>query len=135
VTGGRRILFPFLGDTLSRAAFDEALRKARSQDAVLVPAYLATVPQHLSLQSPLPQGESEAAIGLLELIEQLAAREGVPVDSRIERGRTPRDALTALLEHERYDTVVAPPDLASLVAPGPSTQHANSATPPETSTS
>ena len=75
---------------------------------MLVPAYLATVPAHLSLDSPLPRTETESALGLLELIEQLAAREGVPVDSRIVRGRTPKDALTALLEVESYDELVAP---------------------------
>jgi hypothetical protein len=79
---------------------------------VLAPAYLATVPEHLSLDSPLPRSETESALGMLELIEQLAAREGVPVDSRIVRGRTPSDALTALLEQECYDTLVTPPDLA-----------------------
>jgi len=47
----------------------------------------------------------------------------VPVDSRIVRGRTPKDALTALLEVESYDELVAPPDLVPLVearAPRPS---------------
>jgi hypothetical protein len=32
----------------------------------------------------------------------------VAVDSRIERGRTPRHALTALLENEGYDALVVP---------------------------
>jgi Universal stress protein family len=105
---GRRILFPFIGSTVSHATLDAALRLARAQDAVLVPAYLATIPHHLSLDSPAPARESEAALPMLELIEQLATREGVPVDSRIERGRTPRHALTALLENEAYDTLVVP---------------------------
>jgi Universal stress protein family len=105
---GRRILFPFLGSTVSHATLDSTLRFARAQDALLVPAYLATIPHHLSLDSPAPVRESESAVALLELIEQLAAREGVPVDSRIERGRTPRHALTALLDNERYDTLVVP---------------------------
>jgi Universal stress protein family len=105
---GRRILFPFIGSTISHSTLDAALRLARAQDAVLMPAYLATIPHQLSLDSPAPLRESEAAVPLLELIEQLAAREGVPVDSRIERGRTPRHALTALLENEGYDTLVVP---------------------------
>ena len=50
--------------------------------------------------------ESEAAVPLLELIDQRATKKGVPVDSRIGRGRTPRDALSALLDSERFDTVV-----------------------------
>lgn len=105
---GRRILFPFIGSTISNATLDATLRLARAQDAVLVPAYLATIPHHLSLDSPAPLRESEAAIPLLELIEQRATQEGVPVDSRIERGRTHRHALAALLENEGYDTLVVP---------------------------
>jgi Universal stress protein family len=105
---GRRILFPFIGSTISHATLDAALRLAHAEDAVLVPAYLATIPHHLSLDSPAPLRESEAAVPLLELIEQRATQEGVPVDSRIERGRTHRHALTALLENEAYDTLVVP---------------------------
>ena len=41
---GRRILFPFIGSTVSRATLDATLRLARSQDATLVPAYLVIVP-------------------------------------------------------------------------------------------
>jgi hypothetical protein len=104
----RRILFPFIGSTVSNATLDGALRLARSQDATLVPAYLVVVPHHLSLESPAPVRQSEAALPVLELIEQRATRAGVPVDSRIERGRSHRHALAALLEHERYDTLVVP---------------------------
>jgi nucleotide-binding universal stress UspA family protein len=158
VTPARRILFPFIGATISRGTLDATLRFARAQEAVLVPSYLATIPHHLSLDSPAPVRESEAAIGLLELIEQLAAREGVPVDSRIERGRSARHALNTLIENEGYDTLVVPAktrasdgfdpaDIAWLLenAPGEvlvlrpepaySTQHAKSAPPPQTSTS
>jgi Universal stress protein family len=105
---GRRILFPFIGSTISHATLDATLRLAGAQDAVLVPAYLATIPHHLSLDSPAPLRESEAAVPLLELIEQRATQAGVPIDSRIERGRTHRHALTKLLENEAYDTLVVP---------------------------
>jgi hypothetical protein len=105
---GRRILFPFIGSTVSKATLDATLRLARSQDATLVPAYLVIVPQHLSLESPAPVRESEAALPVLELIDQRASHAGVPVDSRIERGRTHRHALATLMEHERYDTLVVP---------------------------
>jgi hypothetical protein len=105
---GHRILFPFIGSTISHATLDATLRLARAQDAVLAPAYLATIPHHLSLESPAPLSESEAAVPLLELIEQRAIQEGVQVDSRIERGRTHRHALMALLENEGYDTLVVP---------------------------
>ena len=93
---GRRILFPFIGSTVSQATLDATLRLARSQDATLVPAYLVIVPQHLSLESPAPVRECEAALPVLELIDQRASRAGVPVDSRIERGRTHRHALASL---------------------------------------
>jgi nucleotide-binding universal stress UspA family protein len=105
---GRRILFPFIGSTISHRTLDATLRLARAEDAVLAPAYLATIPHQLSLDSPAPLRESEAAVPLLELIEQRATQDGVPVDSRIERGRTPRHALAKLLENEGYDTLVVP---------------------------
>jgi hypothetical protein len=105
---GRRILFPFIGSTVSQATLDATLRLARSQDATLVPAYLVVVPHHLSLEAPAPVRECEAALPLLELIDQRASRAGVPVDSRIERGRTHRHALQTLVDHERYDTLVVP---------------------------
>jgi hypothetical protein len=98
-----RVLLPFSAATLSRAAFEETLATARAEGAVLVPAYLAVVREDLSLDAPLPRGEAESALAMLELIEQLAAREGVAVDARIERGRTWDDALAALMEHERHD--------------------------------
>ena len=43
---------------------------------------------------------------LLEAIEQKATAEGVPVDARVSRGRTYRDALQRLLEQERFDRVI-----------------------------
>ena len=105
---GRRILFPFIGSTVSHATLEATLRLARAQDATLVPAYLAIVPHHLSLAAAAPVRESEAALPVLELIDQRASRAGVPVDSRIERGRTHRHALATLLERERFDTLVVP---------------------------
>jgi universal stress protein family protein len=104
----RRILFPFIGSTISQATLDATLRLARSQEATLVPAYLVIIPHHLALGSPAPVRESEEALPVLELIEQRASRAGVPVDSRIERGRSHRHALATLVEHERYDTLVVP---------------------------
>jgi len=83
-----RILFPFLGKSVSRSTLDAALRLARAESARLVPAYLAMVPMQLSLAAPTPK-ECETAMPLLEAIEQRASRLEVPIDSRIERGRTP----------------------------------------------
>ena len=102
-----RILFPLLGTSLSRSTLDAALRLAQADSATLVPAYLATVPMQLSLEAPIPK-ECEAAMPLLEAIERRATRLEVPVDARIERGRSPRHALTQLIEHERFDRIVMP---------------------------
>ena len=82
-----RILFPFVGEALSTPAFDAALRLARAEGATLVPAYLAIVPLSVHLDTPLRK-QAEAALPLLEAIEQRATKQGVPVDSRIEPGRS-----------------------------------------------
>jgi nucleotide-binding universal stress UspA family protein len=103
----RRILFPFVGDTVSQRALDAALRLSRAERATLVPAYILTVPLNLNLDAPAPD-LCESAMPLLEAIERRAARLAVPVDSRIETGRTARHALRRLAEHERYDRIVIP---------------------------
>ena len=107
VPGGdcRRILFPFVASALSQRALDAALRLARAEDATLVPVFLARVPLHLPLDSPLPR-QSGIAIPLQEAIEHRAAAFGVPVDARIERGRTDRHALRQTDRHERFDRIV-----------------------------
>jgi len=102
-----RILFPFLGDTISRPELDATLRLARAENATLVPVYLVTVPLHLALEAPLPR-ECERALPLLDVIEQRAARLHVPVESRIETGRSARHALRRALEAERFDRLVVP---------------------------
>ena len=101
----RRILFPFMGQALSQRALDAALRLALADGATLVPVYLARVPMRVPLDSALPRQCAEG-MPLLETIEQRAFRLGVPVDSRIERGRTERHALRQAIEHERYDRLV-----------------------------
>ncbi len=78
------------------SALDATLRLARAENATLVPAYLATVPFNLPIAAPLP-AQCARAMPLLETIEQRAARLGVPVDSRIETGRSARHALRQLL--------------------------------------
>jgi nucleotide-binding universal stress UspA family protein len=102
-----RILFPFIGHTISQPTLDAALRLARAEDATLVPAYVLTVPFDLDLDAP-PSRKCMEAMPLLDLIEQRAARVNVPVDSRIEAGRTARHALQELLEAERFDRIVVP---------------------------
>jgi nucleotide-binding universal stress UspA family protein len=100
-----RILFPFEASALSRRALDAALRLARAEEATLLPVFLARVPLSLPLDSPLPR-QAAIAIPLQEAIEQRAAAFGVPVDARVERGRTYRHALRQTIAHERYDRIV-----------------------------
>jgi nucleotide-binding universal stress UspA family protein len=101
----RRILFPFVGHALSRRALDAALRLSRAEGATLVPVFLARVPMHVPIDAPLPRQCAEG-LPLLETIEQRALAFGVPVDARIERGRTQRHALREAITHERYDRLV-----------------------------
>jgi hypothetical protein len=100
-----RIVFPFVAQGLSQRGLDAALRLARTEDATLVPVFLARVPLHLPLDTALPR-ECESGLPLLEVVEQRAIHAGVPVDSRIERGRTLRHALSELASHEKFDTMV-----------------------------
>jgi hypothetical protein len=101
----RRILFPFTPRALSQPALDAALRLARAEHATLAPVFLARVPLHLPLDTPLPR-QCRMAVPLLEAIEQRAAAYGVPVDARIERGRDQRHALSETLAHEPFDRIV-----------------------------
>ena len=103
----RRIMLPFTGTAIPRRALDAALRLARAEDAVLVPAFLATVPRHLPLDAAIP---AQCSIGMpvLEAIEQVAMAAGVPVDARVARGRTYRHALEQLLAEEPVDRVIVP---------------------------
>ncbi len=103
----RRILLPFTGAEISRRALDAALRLARAEHAELMPAYLAQVPMRLPLECSIPN-QAGKAMELLETIEQRAAAQGVPVDARIERGRSYRHALERLLDAETVDRVVVP---------------------------
>ena len=102
-----RILLPFTGTEISCRALDAALRLARAEGAELMPAYLAQVPMRLPLECSIPN-EAAEAMALLETIEQRAAAQGVPVDARIERGRSYRHALERLLDAETVDRVVVP---------------------------
>lgn len=126
----RRIAFPFTGETLSEPALLAALRLARAEHATLIPIYLALVPRRLPVEVPLPD-DCAVALPLLEAVEQRATRAEVPVDSRIERGRTVRHALRQLMAHERFERMVVaagadgfsegftPEDVAWLLAHAP----------------
>jgi len=101
----RRILLPFTGQDISRRAFEATVRLAKAENATIMPAFLARVPRTLPLDSPLPV-QCSNGMPLLEAIEQRAAAQGIPVDSRIARGRTYRDALRRLLEQESFDRII-----------------------------
>jgi hypothetical protein len=105
----RRILLPFTGQAISRRSFEAAVRLAKAENAVVMPALLATVPMNLPLQTPLPV-QCARGMPLLEAIEQRLISQGVPVDSRVGRGRTARDALRKLLEHESFDRIIVSAD-------------------------
>ena len=102
----RRILVPFEG-RLDPTVLDAAIRIARAENAVLVPAYLLIVPLSYAEDSPL-KDQVEVAMPLLEAVEHAALRAGVPVDARIEKGRTRTSALKRLWEFERFARVSAP---------------------------
>lgn len=104
--GAPRILVPFSGH-LDQIVLDAAIRIAKAQDGVLVAAYLLVVP----LQYPEDSARKEevgVALPLLEAVEHAALRAGVPVDARIEKGRSPTHALRRLWEVEHFDRIVAP---------------------------
>ena len=102
--GRPRVLVPFSGE-LDPRVLEAAIRIARAEEAVLVPAYLLLLPLELGPESAAT-GEVGVAMPLLEAVEQAALRAGVPVDARIERGRTATHALTRLWDVERFDRVV-----------------------------
>jgi hypothetical protein len=91
-----KILFPFVGSELSERALQATIRLAWAEGAVVVPGYLATVPQRLPLDMPVGRSCDEA-FSVFEAIEQRAAKVGVPVDGRIARGRNVRHALRQLM--------------------------------------
>jgi hypothetical protein len=101
-----RILVPFSG-SLDPTVLDAAIRIATAEHAVLVPAYLLIVPLRYAEDSPL-RDEVGLAMPLLEAVEHAALRAGVPVDARIEKGRTPTHALSRLWDVEKFDRIVAP---------------------------
>lgn len=102
-----RVLVPFTGGGLDRTVLSAAIRIARAEDATLVPAYLIVVPFEQVEDAPVQQ-QVTVAMPLLEAVEHAALRAGVPVDARIETGRTPIHALQRLWQVERFDRIVVP---------------------------
>jgi nucleotide-binding universal stress UspA family protein len=105
--GQPRLLVPFAEGALDPAVLQAAIRIARAEDAILVPAFLVVVPLEFDVEAALER-QAEAAMPLLEAVENAAARAGVPVDARIERGRTPIDALERLWDAESFDRILVP---------------------------
>ena len=105
--GTRRILLPFTGGELDARVLEAAIRVSRAEHATLVPAYLVIVPLRLAEDAPM-QDDVHVALPLLEAVEHAALRAGIPVDARIEKGRTPTHALRRIWEVERFDRIIAP---------------------------
>jgi len=104
--GKGRILVPFSG-ALDPTVLSAAIRIARAEEATLVPAYLLVVPLQYPEESPR-KDQVAVAVPVLEAVELAALRAGVPVDARIEKGRSLTHALRRLWEVERFERIVAP---------------------------
>jgi hypothetical protein len=104
--GKGRILVPFSG-VLDPTVLNAAIRIAQSQESTLVAAYLLVVPLQYPEEAPR-RDQVAVAVPLLEAVEHAALRAGVPVDARIEKGRSPTHALRRLWEVERFERIVAP---------------------------
>jgi hypothetical protein len=105
--GADRILVPFTGGGLDPRVLAAGIRIARAEQATLVPAYLIVVPLEQPEDAPMQQ-QVTTAMPLLEAVEHAALRAGVPVDARVESGRTPVHALKRLWETEHFDRIVVP---------------------------
>jgi hypothetical protein len=110
------VLVPFAGE-LDPSVLRAAIRIARAEEAVLVPAYLLVLPLELGPEASA-QREVEVAMPLLEAVEQAALRAGVPVDARIERGRSLTHALSKLWTEEPFDRIVVPAGAHAAFTPG-----------------
>ena len=95
-TGGatrpvRRILLPFTGQAISRRSFEAAVRLAQAENAVIMPAFLATVPRQLPLDAALPHG-CERGMPLLEAVERSGRARACPSTPGSPRALLPRRA-------------------------------------------
>jgi hypothetical protein len=103
----RRVLVPFTDGDLDPTVLAAAIRVSQAEEATLVPAYLIVTPFEYALDAPMHQ-QVEVAMPLLEAVENAAGRSGVPVDARVETGRSATHALRRLWEIEHFDRIVAP---------------------------
>ena len=100
------MLVAFTGGALDPTVLSAAIRIARAESATLVPAYLLVIPRSLAEDAPATE-EVAGAMPWLEAVELEALKAGVPVDARIEKGRTPTHALSRLWDVEPFDRVIA----------------------------
>jgi hypothetical protein len=105
----RRILLPFGGEAISRRSLEAAVRLAKAENAIIMPAFLARVPMNLPLETALPV-QAARGMPLLEAIEQRVSSQGIAVDCRVGRGRSARDALRKLLQEEHFDRIIVSAD-------------------------
>ena len=105
--GTKRVLVPFTRGGLDQSVLDAAIRIARAEEATLVPAYLIVTPYEFALDAPMSQ-QVAAAMPLLEAVENAALKAGVPVDARVESGRTPIHGLKRLWGVENFDRIIVP---------------------------
>ena len=103
----------------TRRVLDAAIRIARAEEAVLVPAYLAASCRCGTPRTRRCGTRWRSAMPLLEAVEHAALRAGVPVDARIEKGRTLTHALRRLWEVEQFDRIVAPAPVERRTAASP----------------
>ena len=96
-----RLLVPFSGGRLDPAVLEAALRIARADGAVFVPAYLIMVPLMRSRSTRRWAARSRWRCPCSRRSSCTPSSEGVPVDARLERGRSLRDALRRLWEVEQ----------------------------------
>src|SRR5262249_42359430 len=80
---------------------------AKTEQAQLVAAYLLVVPLQYPEESA-QRDQVSVALPVLEAVEHAALRAGVPVDARIEKGRSLTHALRRLWEVEQFERIVAP---------------------------
>ena len=104
----RGSLVPFADGALDPAVLEAAIRIARAEEAMLVPAYLVVVPLEFDVEAAAAARQAEARCRCSRRSRTPRARAGVPVDARIERGRTPIDALGRLWEVETFDRILVP---------------------------
>ena len=74
-----------------------------------MPAFLATVPMNLPLDTALP-AQCARGMPLLEAIEQRATVAGGARGFARRRGRSSRDALRKLIEAEHFDRIIVSAD-------------------------